>query len=161
MIFDFIKKAGERLVDNTGLGKAIDHFKDKPEHASEEIKKRVKKNDLNIENLNAEIKGDKVIMKGNAKNAEEAEKAILVAGNIEGVAQVESNLNIQQEEPQSEFYTVQSGDTLSKIAKNYYGDSNQYMKIFEANKPMLSDPDKIYPGQSLRIPAANKETRVA
>ena len=48
---------------------------------------------------------------------------------------------------------VKPGDTLSKIAKEEYGDANTYMKIFEANKPMLSNPDKIYPGQMLRIPA--------
>ena len=56
-------------------------------------------------------------------------------------------------EPESTYREVKSGDTLSKIAKEAYGDANAYMKIFEANKPMLSNPDKIYPGQMLRIPA--------
>jgi nucleoid-associated protein YgaU len=51
-----------------------------------------------------------------------------------------------------DFYTVKSGDTLSAIAKRYYGDANRYSAIFEANKPMLTDPDKIYPGQTRRIP---------
>ncbi len=49
-------------------------------------------------------------------------------------------------------YTVQSGDTLSKISKEHLGDANAYMKIFEANKDQLTDPDKIKPGQVLRIP---------
>ena len=53
---------------------------------------------------------------------------------------------------ESRFYTVKSGDSLSKIAKEMYGNANDYMKIFDANKPMLSDPNKIYPGQVLRIP---------
>jgi len=63
-------------------------------------------------------------------------------------------MSVEQSGPQSKFYTVKSGDTLSKISKEMYGDANQYNKIFEANRPMLSNPDKIYPGQSLRIPAA-------
>jgi nucleoid-associated protein YgaU len=50
------------------------------------------------------------------------------------------------------FHTVKSGDTLSAISKQVYGDANKYNAIFEANRPMLSSPDKIYPGQSLRIP---------
>ena len=53
----------------------------------------------------------------------------------------------------SQFHDVVSGDTLSAISKKYYGDANKYNTIFEANKPMLSHPDKIYPGQKLRIPA--------
>ena len=52
----------------------------------------------------------------------------------------------------STFYTVQKGDTLSAIAKRYYGNANLYMAIFEANRPMLDHPDRIYPGQVLRIP---------
>jgi LysM repeat protein len=50
-------------------------------------------------------------------------------------------------------YTVQSGDTLSKISKQFYGSANEYMKIFEANRDILSDPNKISPGQTLKIPA--------
>ena len=62
-------------------------------------------------------------------------------------------MTVSVSEPPAEYYTVVSGDTLSKIAKEFYGNANAYMKIFEANKPMLSHPDKIYPGQNLRIPA--------
>ena len=51
------------------------------------------------------------------------------------------------------FHTVKKGENLSAIAKHYLGDAGRYREIFEANRPMLSDPDKIYPGQSLRIPA--------
>ena len=56
---------------------------------------------------------------------------------------------------ESRFHVVVSGDNLSKIAKQYYGDANKYPLIFEANKPMLTHPDKIYPGQALRIPPAD------
>jgi nucleoid-associated protein YgaU len=52
-------------------------------------------------------------------------------------------------------YTVKAGDTLSKIAKEHLGNANSYMAIFEANRDQLSDPDKIKPGQVLKIPAAH------
>jgi nucleoid-associated protein YgaU len=61
-------------------------------------------------------------------------------------------MTVDLSQPASQFYTVVKGDTLSKIAKEFYGDANAYQKIFEANKPMLTHPDKIYPGQNLRIP---------
>ena len=80
------------------------------------------------------------------------EKIILCCGNVEGVEHVEENILVEQIEPEAEFYTVVKGDNLSKISKMHYGDSNKYMQIFEANKPMLKHPDKIYPGQVLRIP---------
>jgi nucleoid-associated protein YgaU len=77
-----------------------------------------------------------------------------VLGNTKGVAHVEDQIQLAQQaqQPQSQFYTVQSGDNLSKIAKQFYGDANRYSAIFEANQPMLKDPDEIYPGQVLRIP---------
>ncbi len=80
------------------------------------------------------------------------EKIVLCAGNVQGVAKVNDMMSVHQSAPEANFYTVVSGDTLSKISKAQYGDANQYMKIFEANKPMLKDPNKIYPGQKLRIP---------
>jgi nucleoid-associated protein YgaU len=80
------------------------------------------------------------------------EKIILALGNVEGISTVEDYITVANPEPESKFYTVQKGDTLSKIAKTQYGDPMKYPVIFEANKPMLSHPDKIYPGQNLRIP---------
>ena len=62
-------------------------------------------------------------------------------------------MEVEIQEPEAVFHTVVSGDTLSKIAKKVYGNAMKYPVIFEANKPMLSHPDKIYPGQVLRIPA--------
>ena len=87
-----------------------------------------------------------------AKDQETQEKVILAAGNVEGVSAVDNMMSVEQSAPAAQFYTVVKGDTLSKIAKQFYGDANAYMGIFEANKPMLSHPDKIYPGQNLRIP---------
>ena len=73
-------------------------------------------------------------------------------GHVAGVAAVNDKMSVDQSAPQAQFYTVVRGDTLSKIAKQYYGDANKYPVIFEANKPMLKSPDLIYPGQMLRIP---------
>jgi len=81
------------------------------------------------------------------------EKLVLAIGNTAGIGQVDDD-GIEVTEPQdaSVFYTVQKGDTLSKIAQQHYGSAAKYMAIFEANRPMLEDPDRIYPGQVLRIP---------
>ena len=80
------------------------------------------------------------------------ERIALCCGNVAGVAKVNNLMSVDQSAPEATYYTVVSGDTLSKISKTNYGDANKYMVIFEANKPMLSDPNKIYPGQVLRIP---------
>ena len=109
---------------------------------------------ITIQNGQITVRGDTVTITGTADSAAEKEKAILVLGNTKGVAHVDDQIQVaeQAQEPQSQFYTVQSGDTLSKIAGQFYGDSKRYSAIFEANKPMLKDPDEIYPGQVLRIP---------
>ena len=83
--------------------------------------------------------------------AEEHPPAVLVRLRV-GEPRVEDRLEVTNPEPEARYYTVAKGDTLSKIAKQHYDDANKYPQIFEANKPMLKDPDKIYPGQSLRIP---------
>lgn len=90
---------------------------------------------------------------GVAKDQATREKALLAAGNVEGVRQVDDQMSVEvaAADP-AQYYTVVKGDTLSKIAKQYYGDANAYNAIFEANKPLLKHPDKIYPGQVLRIP---------
>ena len=103
----------------------------------------------------------KVTVRGMAGSQEEREKVILALGNIEGVEKVEDQIAIQAvatlpgtnpPQVESRFHTVQPGDTLSKIAREVYGDANAYMTIFTANNPMLKDPNRIYPGQVLRIP---------
>lgn len=92
------------------------------------------------------------IISGRALDQATREKVVLVVGNSEGIAQVDDRMDVENIEPEAVFHTVERGDTLSKISKEHYGDPNQYPLIFEANKPMLQDPDKIYPGQVLRIP---------
>jgi nucleoid-associated protein YgaU len=95
----------------------------------------------------------KVTVQGEAPTQEAVEKVSLCCGNVAGVTDVENLMSAADGGGESEYHDVVSGDTLSAIAKEYYGDANKYMAIFEANKPMLSHPDKIYPGQKLRIPA--------
>ena len=92
-------------------------------------------------------------VKGIAPDQATKEKIVLCCGNVHSVAKVDDQLTVAQGgTPASTLYEVKAGDTLSKIAKSVYGDANAYAKIFDANKPMLSDPNKIYPGQQLRIP---------
>ena len=111
---------------------------------------------LKVENLRISVEDDKATISGTAANQAEKEKIILAVGNVAGIATVDDQMTVAPQpapEPEATFYTVVSGDNLSKISKHHYGTSNKYMVIFEANKPMLKDPDKIYPGQVLMIPS--------
>jgi nucleoid-associated protein YgaU len=108
---------------------------------------------ISIEGGQINVRGDEVTITGRANDMAEKERAVLVLGNTKGVAKVNDQITIAtQAQPPSQFYEVKPGDTLSKIAKQFYGEPNKYSAIFEANKPMLKDPDEIYPGQMLRIP---------
>ncbi len=141
MLFKFATEAGEK-------------FREGIANMAEGIKDRIQGHKTDVKDLEVEEAGDgRVVLKGKAKNRTEAEKAIVAAGNTPGVGEVEAHIDIEDEPDQTVFYTVKSGDTLSKIAKEHYGDAMKYPVIFEANTPMLSDPDKIYPGQTLRIPS--------
>jgi len=95
-----------------------------------------------------------VTVAGNVGDQATKEKILLCCGNVSGVAAVNDLLIVNEPAPEAQWHTVVSGDNLSKIAKKFYGDANKYPLIFEANKPMLTHPDKIYPGQMLRIPPA-------
>ena len=107
-----------------------------------------------VQDLGVRVDGDKVTLTGVAPSQEIREKIALLVGNVEGIGNVDDNMTATQAAPEAQFYEVKSGDTLSKIAKQVYGDANKYNQIFEANRPMLKDADEIYPGQRLRIPAA-------
>jgi nucleoid-associated protein YgaU len=109
---------------------------------------------FHVDELGIRVDGDKVTVTGNVDTQANREKIVLLVGNVEGVGSVDDQLKVATPEPEAVFYEVKSGDNLSKIAKHFYGDANKYPKIFEANKPMLKDPDEIYPGQRLRIPDA-------
>ena len=126
-LFNFWKKSGKKVA---GGGDAAP--------SAEALKKEVA--DLGLDTKGAEItvEGDKVTVSGGSLSSEEREKVILAVGNVEADDAV--------------FHTVEKGDTLSAIAKKTLGSANRYPEIFEANKPMLTHPDKIYPGQVLLIP---------
>ncbi|MGC9367830.1 MAG: peptidoglycan-binding protein LysM [bacterium] len=141
-LFDFVKDAGKNLVDDVKQATLKE----------EDLTKELTLHGLEIDNLKLAVNDGKVIVSGKSRSQELKEKTILCLGNINGVAQIDDRISVDEALPQSGFYTVKSGDTLSGIAKEQYGDASKYPKIFEANKPMLKDPNKIYPGQVLRIP---------
>lgn len=109
---------------------------------------------FHVDELGVRVDDDKVTLTGTPKSQEDREKIVLLVGNHEGIGSVDDRMTAAQAAPEAVYYEVVKGDTLSKIAKHHYGDANKYHQIFEANKPMLEDPDKIYPGQRLRIPGA-------
>ena len=150
-LFSFIKNAGAKVF---GIGKTTE------EEAAEKAGKlvdAVNALELSVADLNVSVDDDKATITGEAADLATKEKVVLVVGNTEGIATVEDNMTVAEveeiaEEEMAQFHTVVSGDTLGKIAKEFYGNAMKYPVIFEANKPMLKDPDLIYPGQVLRIP---------
>jgi nucleoid-associated protein YgaU len=141
-LIDFVKAAGRSL----GIGSA------EAAPSAEDLKKEARSHGLDVSGVDVAVDGDKVTVSGGTASQEQKEKIILAMGNVAGVAKVEDKLEPAQKSDGSRYYTVKKGDTLSAIAKAQYGDASKYPVIFEANKPMLKDPDKIYPGQVLRIP---------
>lgn len=123
-------------------------------HLAAAIVQHVQGLGLEVADLSVRVDGDVATVSGKVASQETREKVVLTAGNVQGIAQVDDRLEVETPEPEATMYTVQSGDTLWKISEEHYGDGSKYTVIFEANKPMLSDPDKIYPGQVLRIPPA-------
>jgi len=160
-IFSFIKDAGEKIfgkekekeeehIEITEAKKEI--VRKENAKAAEKLLETIKGLDLTVENPVINIEGNTATVYGLADSQAIREKIVLVIGNSEGIAKVDDRLAVKIEAPEASFHTVERGENLSKIAKEYYGDANKYTVIFEANKPMLKDPNKIYPGQVLRIP---------
>ncbi|RKG38389.1 peptidoglycan-binding protein LysM [Acinetobacter rongchengensis] len=155
-LFDFIKGIGKK---NTAPAEPQAAPATPSEPSAQEIANKllghIKALGLPVAGLSVSYNGatDLAIIQGQVQTQADKEKIILAVGNIDHVAQVDDQMTVVTPEPESKFYTVKSGDNLSKIAKEVYGDANKYPKIFEANKPMLKDPDEIFPGQVLRIPA--------
>jgi len=139
-LFDFVKSAGKKLWGSSEA------------NAAEAIAKEVGDPDL-ADKLDVEVVGDSVRIRGEVPSQEMKEKIIVAAGNVEGVSKVEEEITTTEKAAEGAFHTVKKGDTLWAIAQKGYGDGSKYKLIFEANRPMLSHPDKIYPGQVLRIPA--------
>ena len=140
-LWNFVKDAGKSLF---GKAEAAEAPKE------DALKAELQDLGLNTEGVELKVEGDKVVVSGKAIDAETKEKIILAVGNVDGVAAVETEQD--DDTADAVFHTVVKGDTLSAIAKKTLGNANRYPEIFEANKPMLTHPDKIYPGQVLRIP---------
>lgn len=155
-LLDFLKDSGKDL------------FQGKDGRQGEAIEAEITKSlgASNISNLDVTFADGKVTLKGTAASMAAKEKAALIAGNVKGVSSVNDDGLTAPAAPKpaataaggpgtaaTRYYTIKSGDSLSKIAEAMYGDSQQYDKIFEANREVIGDPDKIYPGQQIRIPA--------
>ncbi|MBT8233405.1 MAG: peptidoglycan-binding protein LysM [Saprospiraceae bacterium] len=145
-LFSFIKGAGKKLFGKKEEVVAAPVELSKSDALKAELERLGLCCDVDIDF------SDHISVSGTAETNAEREKIILTLGNVEGVGSVSDNISVTNPEPESTFHEVKSGDTLSKISKDVYGDPMKYNAIFEANQPMLTHPDKIYPGQILRIP---------
>jgi len=149
-MFKFVKSKGKELIA------------ERDRVAEKAIRKEVE--DLGLDDdlggdFRVLVDGPKVKIEGKVPDHATKEKIILAAGNVNGIGEVEDIMKVKSKAKVADsiFYTVKSGDSLSKIAKKYYGDAMRYPDIFEANTPMLKHPDRIYPGQVLRIPGVQSK----
>lgn len=138
-LFDFVKEIGHKLFS-------------REEDAAEKIKKHIEESNPGIKDLSVEFNNGVASISGTAASPEAMEKAVLMVGNVKGVSEVKADkLSAPQVQMKVEYYVIKKGDTLSAIAKQYYGKANSYPKIFEANREVIKDPDLIFPGQKIRI----------
>jgi nucleoid-associated protein YgaU len=146
-LFDFVGNIGKKLFGP----------KETKEDAAAKIKAEIESGDLGIQDLQVTFQDGMCSLSGECPSAAAMQKAVLLAGNVQGVTGVNiANLKVPAPTPveeKIEYYIIQKGDTLSKIAKQYYGDANQYPLIFEANREVIKNADLIFPGQKIRIPA--------
>ena len=139
-LFDFVKEIGAKLFN-------------RDEDAAEKIQKHIEANNPGITGLGVNFNNGVVSLSGQAASAEAMEKAVLLAGNVQGVSDVKiDGLQTPPVTEKVEYYIIKKGDTLSAIAKQFYGKPNDYPKIFEANREVIKDANLIYPGQKIRIP---------
>lgn len=141
-LLDFARDVGRQIFDTDA-------------EAADNIKQHLEIKMTGIRNIEVEYDDGVATVCGDCDNQKIREQAILIAGNVKGVAKVVADdlrAPEAEPEPQDKFYEIVSGDTLGGISKKFYGKAGAYMKIFEANKDIISDPNKIYPGQKIRIP---------
>jgi nucleoid-associated protein YgaU len=139
-LFDFVRDIGKQLFGNEA-------------EASEKIKAEIERDNPGIRDLNVGYQDGVVSLSGQADSPEAKEKAVLLAGNVKGVAEIRADgLGAPPQTAKVEFYVIRKGDTLSAIAKQFYGNANAYPRIFEANREVIQNADLIFPGQKIRIP---------
>ncbi|MBT8132468.1 MAG: peptidoglycan-binding protein LysM [Gammaproteobacteria bacterium] len=146
-LLDFARDVGRQLFDTD-------------DEAADNIKQHLEIKMTGLKNLDVKFDDGIATLCGECNSPQTREQAILIAGNVKGVEKVVADeltapapAPEAAPEPVDEVYEIQSGDTLGKIAKHYYGSASKYMKIFEANRDIIDNPDRIYPGQKIRIPA--------
>ncbi len=139
-LFDFVKDLGKKLFSSEA-------------EAAEKIEESISAENPGVDDLAVSFDDGIVNLSGKAVTPEAMEKAVLMAGNVQGVTEVKiDGLDAPEVVVEVEYYTIVSGDSLSKIAKKFYGNAMDYPKLFEANKEVIKDPDLIYPGQKIRVP---------
>ncbi|AFL74129.1 peptidoglycan-binding protein LysM [Thiocystis violascens] len=139
-LFDFLKGNGKKVFGNDA-------------EASEKIREEIERDNPGVKDLSVTYDQGVVTLAGTADSPDAMEKAVLMAGNIQGVAEVKvDQFSAPPQTVDVEFYVIEKGDSLSAIAKNFYGDGGAYSRIFEANREVIKDPNLIYPGQKIRIP---------
>ncbi|MBE2897612.1 peptidoglycan-binding protein LysM [Pasteurellaceae bacterium TAE3-ERU1] len=143
-LFDFVSDIGKKLFS-------------KEEDASKAVTEHISEDNPGVENVNVTVENGVAKIEGQAKDATALEKAILMAGNIAGITKVEADgVTVESgekvEDADDAFYIIQKGDTLWKIAERTYGNGAKYTAIVDANKEVIKDADKIFPGQKIRLP---------
>ncbi|MCS5693326.1 peptidoglycan-binding protein LysM [Cyanobium sp. FGCU-6] len=134
------------------IGKKVFRRGDDPAKAGKDLQQHIEKNNPGVSDLKVTVDNEVATLSGTASDAAAFEKAVLIAGNVEGVGKVVAGELAGAGGASSEFVLVQSGDTLWGIAERAYGNGARYTEIFEANREVIEDPDLIFPGQKLRIP---------
>jgi nucleoid-associated protein YgaU len=141
-LFDFVKSIGRKI------------FSDADPDPAAKIKAEIEKDNPGVRDLAVRFDNGKVELSGTG-SAEALQKAVLIAGNAMGVGEVKiAGSQAAAVDDGTQYYVIKSGDTLSAIAKQFYGDPNKYPKIFEANREVIKDANLIFPGQKIRIPKA-------
>jgi nucleoid-associated protein YgaU len=157
-LFDFVRDIGNSLFHSD-------------DEAAQKIKTHIEADNPGIEQLDVDYQKGFVTLRGRSHSWQAVEKAILMAGNVKGVERAVSEIQVTEaaDSPpadlspagetagagaRADYYVIEKGDTLSALAKRFYGDSSQYMRLFEANREVIKHPDKIFVGQKIRIPKA-------
>ncbi len=142
-LFDFARNIGKKIFGSD----------DSDDDAAAKLKQHIEEDNPGINNLEVEIVDGVATIKGDTDDPSALEKAVLMAGNAMGIEEVRADeLTSPAQTVEVQYYEIQEGDSLWKIAKAFYGDGNKYEQIFEANREVIQDPDKIFPGQKIRIP---------
>ena len=159
-LFGFVKDVGRRLFD-------------KDEVAANRIREHIQAHNPGVEDLEVTFDNGIVGLSGRCTRPDAFQKCVLMAGNVKGVADVyasalvpfvapkpeavpvggpHQHAHATPEQANEEYYVIQRGDTLSHIAKRYFGNASDWRRLFEANREVIEDPDKIFPGQKIRVP---------